>query len=296
MASKFKSMTVKIIVEIIIIFLATVILVSGLAFYQAIKPPRWSVSKNPADYGMKYEKINFPSTDGINLVGWFIPALEISDKTIIMMHGYPASKSDIIDLGVFLHNQYNLFFFDFRYMGESEGKFTTAGALEIKDLMGAINYLKENKPDFSQKIGVWGFSLGGAVGLMGAAENSEIKAVVADCSYANLDLMVDGLYRRFGFLKAPFAWTTKLWTRLILKIDTSKVSPEQSVSKIKTPILLIHGDKDIEINLKNSQMIYEEAGGEKELWVVKGAGHGEAYFLEGVEYQKKVLDFFVRYL
>ena len=97
--------------EVIIILLATVVLVSFLAFWTSIKPPKWPITKTPADFGMEYEKVVFQTNDGINLLGWFVPAKEDTDKTIIMLHGYPASKSDIVLMGVFLHEQYNLLFF-----------------------------------------------------------------------------------------------------------------------------------------------------------------------------------------
>ncbi len=288
--------TIKIMIEVVIIAFAAVIVVSFLAFWMSVKPPKWPVNRTPADYGMDFEKIIFQSTDGINLLGWYVPAKQNSDKTIIMMHGYPASKSDIVDLGVFLHNEYNLFFFDFRYMGESEGKYTTAGALEVNDLLGAIEYLKKEKPVSSKKIGTWGFSLGGAVGLMALDRSDDIKAVVADSAYAELNLMIDSLYSRFGFLKAPFVFSTSVWARLILGLNTKDVSPLNSVAKSNIPILLIHGELDKEILPKNSIMIYDRAVGEKEFWLIQGVGHGAAYFARQSEYEQRVMDFFKKFL
>lgn len=286
----------KIILEVAIILLATVLLVSFLAFWMSIKPPKWPITKTPADYGMDFEKIAFQSTDGINLLGWFVPAQQISDKTIIMMHGYPASKSDIVDLGLFLHDEYNLLFFDFRYMGESEGKYSTAGALEVNDLLGALDYLRKEKAGYAERIGTWGFSLGGAVGLMAMEKSDEIKAVVADSAYAELGLMIEGLYSRFGFLKNPFVFSTKAWARLVLGLKTGDVSPQSSVTRSNIPILLIHGKLDKEILSQNSIMIYERARGEKDLWLIDGIGHGAAYFSEQQEYEQRVKDFFKKFL
>jgi len=293
---KVKKMIIKILLEAVIIIIAVVTFVSFLAFWMSIRPPKWPVTKTPDDYGMEYESISFVTGDEINISGWFVPAVLDFDKTIIMLHGYPASKSDIVPLGVFLHNQYNLLLFDFRYMGESGGKYTTAGAKEVSDLLGAIQYLKSNKSEFAEKIGVWGFSLGGAVGLMAMTQTDAIQAVVSDSSYANLNLMIDGLFGRYGFLKTPFVFTTKAWARLILGVNAKEVSPENSVAKSKTPILLIHGQEDTEISAKNSQMIHDKASGPKDLWLVGRAGHGEAYFTEKEEYEKKVKDFFGKFL
>lgn len=292
----FKSIAMKIIIEAVVILISVVTLISFLSFLMSIKPPKWPVTKNPADFGMSYEPIEFFSTDGVLLRGWFVPAKNDSVITIIMMHGYPASKSDIVDLGVFLHDDYNLLFFDFRFMGESGGKYTTAGALEVNDLLGAIKYLKDEHTAYSQRIGGWGFSMGGAVGLMAAEKNKDILAMVADSSYANLNNMVDQLYSRYGILKAPFVMGTKLWSRLILGVDIKKAAPQDSAAKVNLPVLLIHGKNDKEISSINSEMIFGKAKGPKELWLIEGAGHGEAYFRKKQEYEQRVKLFFSEFL
>lgn len=107
-------------------------------------------------------------------------------KTIILLHGYPADKGDILPSLAFLNERYNLFLFDFRYLGQSEGLYSTAGAKETDDLASAIEYLKSRGVE---EVGVWGFSMGGAVALMSIKKIPEIKAVVSEASYANLGLM-----------------------------------------------------------------------------------------------------------
>ncbi|MCH7492900.1 prolyl oligopeptidase family serine peptidase [Patescibacteria group bacterium] len=285
-------MSAKIIVEIVVIALAAVMLISLAAFWMSIKPPKWPVTNSPSDFGMAYEPVHFPSSDDITLSGWWVPATNDSDKTIVMMHGYPAAKSDILPLGVFLHSDFNILFFDFRYMGESQGKYTTAGALEVNDLLGALQFLQNKKAEQSQKIGLWGFSLGGAVGLMSLDKTNAVQAVVADSSYATLHDMIEHLYSRYGILKTPFVIGTKVWTRLILGIKISDIAPEESVKKTNTPIMLIHGTADKEIAVQNSQRIYENIKGSRELWLVEGAEHGQAYFKAQSEYERRVIDFF----
>lgn len=291
-----KSMVAKIVVEAVIIAGCVILIISFFAFWVSIKPPRWPVTKTPADFGMQYEPVSFQSTDGITLAGWFVPAKNTSNATIIMMHGYPASKSDVVDLGVFLHEEYNLFFFDFRYMGESGGKYSTAGGLEIRDLQGAVRYLHQNKPLGSEKMGCWGFSLGAAVGLMAAAEEDSISAVVADSPYAELNRMVGFIFQRYGFLRRPFVFFTGTWSRVILGLNPADVAPAESVTKRPFAVLLIHGKQDSEISHEDSEMIYHNAAGPKEIWLIPDIGHGGAYFSNMQEYKDRVLGFFQRYL
>src|SRR3989338_10866349 len=188
------NLIIKKIIFYLIIIAAIIIIISLLGFFTSIKPPKIRIDAKPGDFGLSYEEISFKSSDGLKLSGWFI-AHNKSRDVIIVMHGYPANKADLLPVAMFLNKKYNVFLFDFRSFGQSEGKYTTAGFKEVKDLEGAIGFLKEEKK--IKNIGAFGFSLGGAVALM--SKNNEIKAIVADSSYASLDRMVEALYRNFFF-------------------------------------------------------------------------------------------------
>ncbi|MBU0598033.1 hypothetical protein KKF61_03490 [Patescibacteria group bacterium] len=58
--------------------LAISYLISSLILY----PHRQAIAKTPKDFGMDYEDIEFKSTDGLTVSGWYIPGL--SQKTIIL--------------------------------------------------------------------------------------------------------------------------------------------------------------------------------------------------------------------
>ncbi|MBI2651860.1 alpha/beta fold hydrolase, partial [Candidatus Woesearchaeota archaeon] len=137
----------------------------------SIHPQKIITDLEPSDLGLKYEEVSFKSADGIKLNGWLIPNNK-TKATIIVMHGYPADKANLLGIAEFLVKDFNVFLFDFRSFGKSEGKYTTVGYLEKNDLLGAINYLEKEKN--ITKIGLYGFSLGGAVALM--ANNENVKA------------------------------------------------------------------------------------------------------------------------
>ncbi|MCK4647919.1 prolyl oligopeptidase family serine peptidase [bacterium] len=266
-----------------------VITISSYAFYISVCPRRFVSSINPANFGLKCEEINFRTRDGLILKGWFIPK-EGKKTTIIVCHGYPFDKGNILPSSLFLRREYNLFLFDFRAMGESEGRYTTAGYHEKKDLLAAIDYLKSRG---IERIGALGFSLGGAVIIM--AHSPDIKAIVSDSSYATLDLMIHSLFRHYHFLRYPFVFTAKLLSRLVLKFNTSSVSPVDTIKEVETPILLIHGEGDSQIPVKNAYLLHGAAPKSK-LWIVPGADHGEAQVLATIEYEKRVLEFFKKNL
>lgn len=236
-------------------FLGFLICLSLYTFYVSVHPERIHSKITPEQFNIPYEKVYFSSSDGIILSGWFVPKEgKKTDKVVILAHGYPADKGDIFGAYRFLRKDYNLFLFDFRYHGESGGKYTTIGYKEVQDLLSAIDYLKGLK---MKQIAVVGFSMGGAVALMSLDKTTDIKAVVSDSAYARLDLMAMELYKQIPFLAKPLTWLTDLWSRLFLKISLKDVSPLRSVKHSKVPMLIIHSKEDQVIPLEQGLMLQE---------------------------------------
>src|SRR3989338_1490042 len=237
--------------KILLFIILFLILFSLLTFYMSIRPIKILTNLEPSGLGLKYEEINFKSADGIKLSGWLIPNNK-TKSAIIVMHGYPADKANLLGIAEFLAKDFNVFLFDFRSFGKSDGKYTTVGYLEKNDLTGAIEYLQKEKN--ITKIGLYGFSLGGAVALMTNHEN--VKAIVTDSAYAKLSHMVQHMYRIFFVLKYPLAYLTKLYGILFLRINLDDASPVESIKNLEIPILLIHAEKDSQIPVKEAYLLH----------------------------------------
>lgn len=276
------------ILSIILFAVIGIILFSLYVFYISIRPIKFITPETPSDFGLKYEQATLITEDNINLDAWFIPNNN-TKNAVLVLHGYPFDKGNILSYAEFLHDDYNLFFIDFRYLGKSQGKYTSVGYHEKKDVNAAVKYLKQEKS--MESIGIIGFSLGGSTAIMAATENKEIKAIVADSAYASIDLMIQSMYRAFLFLKWPFVYLTKIYTYLFLGFSTKDVMPVNDIQSLDIPILLIHGYKDSQINVKNSEIL-KQAYPKAELWIVKDADHGEAHAINKDEYEHRVTGFF----
>lgn len=276
------------ILSVLILFL---LFTSLWGFYSSIRPTKIISGINPKDLGLDYEQVTFTTTDTIKITGWWIPAYAKAAagkpaKTIILLHGYPADKGNILPALSFLAEKYNLLLFDFRYLGQSGGSYSTAGAKETADLTAAIQYLKMRGID---EVGVWGFSVGGAVALMTAPQAPEIKAIVSESSYARLDLMAPELYR-IPLLKYPLAKLTLFWTKLFLGINVREATSYESVKNLDIPILLIHSTNDEVIPFRHAELLQEalKNNPKAEFWFEENLIHGQF----GEKYQKRIEDFF----
>ncbi|MFQ5903317.1 MAG: alpha/beta hydrolase [Candidatus Binatia bacterium] len=278
------------IIRIVIIALGFFFVTSLWGFYISVRPPKIVSSLTPENLQLDYERVWFKTSDGLNLSGWLIPSEKATRKNLILLHGYPADKGDILPALSFLQKDYNLFLLDFRYLGESEGKYSTAGANEVRDLLAAIQFLKTKG---IEEVGVWGFSMGGAVALMSIKKAPEIKAVVSEASYASLAQMAPELFR-IPVLRYPLAYLIGLWAKIFLGIDIRDVSPVKAVQNTTIPLLLIHSLTDAVIPFSHARSLQEalKDNPRAEFWFHAGPAHGEL----GSEYQKRLADFFQKHL
>jgi hypothetical protein len=270
----------------VVFLISWLVIFSLLVFFTSIHPRNIRTDLHPSDLGLQYEDVVFNSIDGLKLSAWFVPNNH-SKSAIIVMHGYPADKANLLEVAKFLAKNFNVFLFDFRSFGDSEGKYTTIGYLERNDLLGAITYLEKKKN--ITKIGLYGFSLGGAVALTTPHKN--VKAIVSDSSYTRLTHMVEQTYRVFLFFKYPLSYLTKLYSLLFLKIDIGNMNPVEDIKNIKVPLFIIHAGKDSQIPLKEAYLLHD-ANKKSQLLIVENADHGMTHAVNPQEYEHKVMMFF----
>jgi dipeptidyl aminopeptidase/acylaminoacyl peptidase len=276
-----------------------------LNFLLGVHPPRFQTDDNPKRYGLDYEPVSFPTADGLTLRGWFIPAATALRErlqqgemawntcaTILVGHGYPFDKANILRHALFLHPRFHLLVFDFRYFGESDGAYTTAGLLETRDVQAAVEYVKSRSDVNPERIGALGFSMSASAFIL--TRHPDVKAIVADSPYATLEgLIARQFFFLPGFTKWPLVALTKLYAGLLLGVRVGDAAPADVVQDLNAPLLLIHGDADSQIPIEHSRTIYAKADhGKTQLWIVPGADHGFAHGLEGYRYEVRVRQFF----
>jgi len=191
------------------------------------------------------------------LDAWFIPNANPKAKAIIILHGYPDNKASLLSSRLFLHKDYHLLFLDFRYLGKSGGSYSTIGGKEVFDLLAAVEFLTHRGIN---DIGVWGFSMGAAVALMSAEQAPQIKAIVAEASYANLEDMLIQYYPT-PLLNIPLIHLTRLWADLFLGVDIQHVSPADAAAHLEIPVLLIHSTLDDVVPFEQAQILQQSLQG-----------------------------------
>ena len=259
------------------------------AFYLALGLP-----VAPEELNLPYEEINIRTTDGLKLNCWLVKSRHRARGTIVYLHGVADCKIDGLRFAdFFFRNDFNVFLYDSRRHGMSEGAFCTYGYDEKHDLVTILDYLQSRTDISPGNIGLFGTSMGAAVALQAAALDRRIRSVAAENSFATLRTIFDDYQRRI--IKLPFHYLRNIVivrSEIMARFKASDVSPLEAVRNIDIPILFIYGTNDHLINYQYSVLLYEEARGPKEVMAVDGASHSNIWEVAGHRYEQTLLSFF----
>ncbi len=261
------------------------IVVSLFSLHTLVRPSVFKSSITPSDYSMEYEDISFYADDGVKLKGWFIPSLKDEEvPTVVLLHGYLGDKGSVFYSSQHLVENFNVLLFDFRYMGDSGGRYSTLGIKETRDLHAALDFLEEEKE--ADNIFLWGFSMGAAVSVMVAPERDVVKGVVCNSPYADIREMSKEIYS-FPVLERSLMETTLFWARLIFGVDFNDDSPLKKAPLVDVPVFLMHAREDPVVPLEHSKVLQEAFSTEVQTYFPEESSHGG---MERGSY-KKIEDF-----
>ncbi len=271
----------------------------GLSFYMTRRQPLTEIH-SPTEYGLAFEEVTFQSADGLNLRGWWVPALGSavggrsngSKRVVIILHGHGGSMDwDIHRAPALQVADFNVFLFDFRAHGRSAGRLATFGYLERLDVQGAVEFLKGRG---MKRIGLLGFSYGGMASMLAAPICPQVDAVITDGGPARMHTAFIGRCVETHLprgLAAFLAWLTLVITSLRLRVNLFRYEPVRWVGKIAPrPIFFIHGELDQ--YCPDFDDLYAAAKPPKELWRLPGVGHTKASETYPEEFRRRVIEFF----
>ena len=213
--------------------------------------------------------------DGKILHGWFFPGKNAGSPAILYAPGTGRDQRSGISLIVPFHRAgYHVLLFSYRGHGRSEGnRFGfTYGAYESKDIDAAVAFLSETRG--IEKIGVIGHSAGAVSGIISAARNPHISALVAAAPYLSVE---DIWYtNRPAFFPKPLLELTFRFAEFRKRFSRDEVRPQDIIDRISPrPLLLIHGIDDQRITQNQAMDLFDAANEPKCMWLVEGADHGD---------------------
>ncbi len=284
------------------------------------------VSNVPSNILPSYSSCSFESYDEqTNLSGWFFKC-DDPISTIIVVHDTGSNRLpfgvDMIDmLEMWLDNNYNVFLFDQRNSGDSEGDISAYGYLEWQDVLGAINQVK--KISVTTDVVLYGIGSGTTSCVLaynrlpeaGLSETelksysnsilnlgfdqSYVKAMIFDSPAKNSDDYIKPLVRQNEFLGS----ITQNFVTYAIRVsagESSSINLAAEISRLPVPVCILYGGHDTFIKADRiTQLINERNRLNDSITMsamIPGADYLESYKVNEEQYIDTVLSFLHSFL
>lgn len=278
------------VVVVLILFIVFPVAASFLITNSHFKFPERG-PKTPEAVGLPVLAVEFTSSDGVLLKGWWSPG-DPAKPVIIFSHGLNRSRLEMLERGAESNRRgYGVLLFDLRNHGESARAYTTLGIHESRDICTASEFVKTKAPGRPQVL--WGVSMGASSALIAAKQCPGFAAVISDSSFLSFRETVAhhlGLYFRLPAF--PIANLIVATTAFRMGLNPDAGDVEQAVKDIDSPILFIAGSDDKRMPPALARRLLDAAKNPaKNLVIVPNARHGEAFSTNKELYLKSVYEF-----
>jgi uncharacterized protein len=233
----------------------------GTALERAlIYHPSRTLEGTPAAFGLAYEDVEVTTDDGVEIHGWLLPGSR--PAALLYCHGNAGNISHRLAKLEALHNRLGLsiLIFDYRGYGRSEGTPSEAGTYADARAMNAWLRDRDAGP-----VVYLGASLGAAVATQLATEDPP-AALVLEAPFASVPAMASATVPGAGWLFRT-------------RYDTLG-----SVGRAGAPILVLHGDADEVVPLRQGRAVFDAALEPKVFVPIPGAHHNDGHEVGGETY------------
>lgn len=252
-----------------------------------ILAPLAEIPTNPERMGMSYIPVSIPVLDNKNkkigqLNAFWVPVENPEAPVFLYLHGQDATRGKHLEHTERFHQWgWNVLVIDYRGFGESFGDEQPSEAKVYEDALAALKYLKIDREFPSNKIFIYGHSLGGAVAIELATkpESGGTAGLIVESTFTSIQEMSTRRYH--GLLRLlPVSF-----------LLTQKFDSLSKISSVKLPILFIHGKEDKKVPFEMSGKMHKAAGGSHKLCLIDGAGHENCGSIGKVQYRKDLCEF-----
>ncbi len=224
-----------------------------------------------AELGRPFEDVRFAASDGVELNGWFFPAQTNSPRarlTVLVCHGNGGNISHRLELyAALLATGVNVFTFDYRGYGRSQGRPSEAGT--YLDAEAASQWL-QRKGFKGTEIIAFGESLGGGV-VSELALRAPLGGLVLQSTFTSIPDIGAEL----------FPWLP------VRHLAAIHYDTQSKLPRLKLPVLVMHSRSDGLVPFHHSERNFSAANHPKLFWEIQG-GHNDslserALFVAGME-------------
>jgi len=263
---------------------ALVTLFSGATFdshqrrwiFQAVPPT--DLSSAQESMGLMDQWVEFDSLETgqpVRLHGLWLSHPRPEAPVLLFLHG---ANCDVRESAQRMQRLHELGFavlaIDYRGFGQSTPALPSE-RMACEDARAAWQWLAQHHPKARRYI--YGHSLGGAIAVHLATEVDDAAG-----------LIVDGTFTSIRAVVGTFRWG---WLPLSPLI-TQHFDSAQRVTRVKAPMLVVHGSEDRLIRPELGRQLFECATAPKRFVLVEGGSHHDTHELGHLQYREAVRELF----
>ena len=212
------------------------------------------------------ERVSIRAEDGAMLQAWFVPsAARPAWFTVIVFNGNAGNRAYRAPLAAALRSAgISVLLFDYRGFGDSSGSPTETGL--AADARAVRAYVEGRSDVRRDRLAYFGESLGSGVAVSLALSHPPAALILRSPFTSLVEV------GRFHFPVLPVRWLLR-----------DRFNSIDAIDRLRTPILVIAGDRDTIVPFEQSRRLYDKATAAKRLVVVAGADHNDLELLEGAQ-------------
>ena len=240
--------------------------------WRSVFIPYREMDGTPAGLRLGFEDVTFAAADGVKLNGWYVPRPG-TKLTVLFCHGNAGNIGNRLEKLFILHDLgVNVFLFDYRGYGRSEGRPSEQGT--YNDALAAYDWLRREKSVAPEHLVVQGESLGCAVAVE-LARQRPVGGLVLESAFASVPEMA----------RAVYPW---LPLHLLCRIRYDSLA---KIGAVKAPLLSLHSREDDIVPFSQAERLFAAAPGPKKLVELRGS-HNDGFAVSEKVYRAALNEFF----
>jgi uncharacterized protein len=263
---------------------ALVTLFSGTTFdahqrrwiFQAVPPTDLTTTQE--SLGLVDQWVEFDSQEtgaAVKLHGLWLAHPCADAPVLLFLHGANCDVRESAQRMQRLHELgFGVLAIDYRGFGQSTSALPSERTA-FEDARCAWNWLAQRHPHARRYI--YGHSLGGAIAVHLATEVDDAAGLIVDGTFTSIPAVV-----------GTFKWG---WLPLAPLI-TQRFDSAKRITKVKAPMLVVHGSEDQLIRPELGRALFECANGPKRFVLVEGGSHHDTHEIGHLQYREAVRDLF----
>lgn len=227
--------------------------------------------QNPAP-DSAVETVILTTKDNIKLEAWYSKITAVAKGTVILFHGHLSKKSSVSsEAAGFRQMGYNTLQVDLRAHGGSGGNTCTIGYDESEDVKLAYDHIRSKGEN---TILLWGISMGAAA-VSKAIHDYHLQPskVILEMPFATIRQAAHGRIKMMGMPAEPLSTLVLFWGSVENGFWAFDMKPAEFAKKITMPALLQWGKNDPRVLQEETDAIYRNIAGKKQLVIYENSGH-----------------------